>query len=88
MTDPKSPIQAVSHLHHGGNKYSITLDIADVHTAVSTTSYPHCPGSQTDISILGLSPDDVLRLGNFIIEQAFRIKGLQEAGNDDREADK
>lgn len=85
MTDPitKTLELSVRHTSHEKGRYSLSLSITNTHVGLSTHAYPHCPGNRNTIDIFGMTPEDILRLGNLITAEAFKIKGLQEAGNAD-----
>lgn len=83
MQNPTTELQ-VRHTSHSGDRYSIGIDVENVQVSMSSGVWTHKPGNHSTLTIFDLTPEDVMHLGNLIIEQAFRIKGLQEAGNEDK----
>ena len=86
MTDPITKLLelTVHHTSHGDGLHSLTINICNAHVSLSSHAYPHCPGNRNRIDIFGITPEDALKLGNLITAEAFKIKGLQEAGNADK----
>lgn len=85
MIDPmtKTLELEVAHTKHEHDRFSITITTRDTHVSLSSHPYPHCSGNRSTIDIFSMTPDDILKLGNLIIVEAFKVKGLQEAGNAD-----
>ena len=59
---------------HSKDEYSISLNVKDTHTSLSTAPYSHCKGNGTEITVFGLSPEDVKGIAEVILEQYYAIK--------------
>ena len=81
MTDPITETLELSvrHCRHSQGNYSLTINTGNCHVSLNSHAYNHRPGNNRNRSSLGMKPEDVLKLGNLITAEAFRIKGLHEA---------
>lgn len=67
----------VTHCEHGESGYSITLHLRDIHADMGTHDYSPEPGNAVDISIFGLTADDVWSLGTLLADKAMQLKSLE-----------
>jgi len=68
----------VSHCRHDSGKASLRILIENHHIDLSAFSWAGIPGHQATWTIYDLTPDDVMALGNAILETSFRMRQEQE----------
>ena len=65
---------SASHTNHSNDKYSISIDVRNAHTSLSSHSYPHIPGTCSDLVIYGLTVPDIKALSQAILTEALKIE--------------
>jgi hypothetical protein len=68
----------ISSCQHDPGKFSLKILIGDHHTDLSAYPWSHKPGCQAAWIIFDLTPDNVMALGNAILETSWRMKQGQE----------
>lgn len=62
------------YCEHSGGLYSLQLEFECRHVDLQTFYYPHTGGNNINISVYGLTPEDMLEIANRIKKTAFEIK--------------
>jgi hypothetical protein len=74
----KAEIRDVSVCNHGNEGFSLTLNFGDCYISSESWAYDHRPGNYGSCCIRILTPDDMYKLAEKIIEAANKInnKGI------------
>lgn len=68
------PIVKVTGRTQTDGLHCLGIDAGDAHVTVTSYPYDHRKGSNTGISIFGLTVDDLMSIGQDIIAEATRIQ--------------
>ena len=70
----------VSYCSHDqkGLDYSLGIEVQDRHVTLDTFSWDHKPGHEAKIVIYELTVESIKKLGEAILETAFRIRALSQ----------
>ena len=74
---PEIKISYCSH-DQKGLDYSLDIEVHDRHVTLDTYSWDHMPGYQAKVVIFDMTVEDIKKLGEAILETAFRIRALSE----------
>jgi len=61
-----------------GLDYSLDIEVQDRHVTLDTFSWDHKLGHEAKIVIYELTVEEIKKLGEAILETAFRIRALSE----------
>jgi hypothetical protein len=61
-----------------GLDYSLDIEVHDRHVTLDIFSWDHMPGHEAKIVIYELTVEEIKKLGEAILETAFRIRALSE----------
>ena len=74
---PEIKISYCSHDQRGLD-YSLDIEVHDRHVTLDTFSWDHKPRHEAKIVIYELTIEEIKKLGEAILETAFRIRALSE----------